>query len=311
MAQPPAYVQETDFSDEEATNVSGRSTVRTAAIDTEFAAIESTLAMVLANLSALQRDDGALRDTIVEPHTLSASVIAMMNTSVTPRGAWATATSYLALDLVTDSGNVYVCITSHTSGGSFATDLGAGKWMAWSFDNSSDAELSAIAGLSSSADTVPYFTGSGTAALAALTSAARSLLALTTAAAMRSYVGALSATILRNVCCGRLTLTSGTPVTISDVTAATTVYWTPYNGNNVAIRDGSGNWNVFEFTELSVAVPAITSLPFDVFVKETAGVVSLETVAWTNTTTRATAIVQVDGVYVSNADSTVCSPLDP
>lgn len=78
---------------------------------------------------------------------------------------------------------------------------------------------------------------------------------------------------------GRLTLTSGTPVTVTDVTGATTVYFTPYKGNQIMLYDGT-KWVTITFTEKSVAVPSTTNELYDIFGVLSSGDLALETLAW-------------------------------
>jgi len=128
MPQPPAYTRTADFSADEAANVGGRSTVRTAALDAELDAAAATLAQVLANLALNQRDDGEIRDRRVKLHTLAPEVLALMAARGTPRGAWTTGTAYALFDLVNQDQSTYAAVTAHTAG-TFSTDLAAGRWL--------------------------------------------------------------------------------------------------------------------------------------------------------------------------------------
>jgi hypothetical protein len=102
--------------------------------------------------------------------------------------------------------------------------------------------------------------------------------------------------VVTHIPCGRLTLTTAVPVTTADVTAAETLYYTPFRGNTIVLFDGT-NWRQYTFTELSIDVPDATQVQ-DVFVYDNAGTVSLELTTWTNDTTRATALTTQNGVLV-------------
>lgn len=106
-------------------------------------------------------------------------------------------------------------------------------------------------------------------------------------------------------CQGRLTLTTAVPVTTADVTGATSIKWTPYAGNRIALYNGSTAWTVLTFVETSLALGTITAaLPYDVFAYNNSGTLALELLAWTSATVRATALVLQDGVLVKSGATT-------
>lgn len=108
---------------------------------------------------------------------------------------------------------------------------------------------------------------------------------------------------------GRLTLTSGTPVMASSVSAATTLFYTPYAGNLIPIYDGT-NMVPTVFAELSVATTDTTKNPAaigaskvnDWFVWNDSGTLRLSHGPdWTNDTTRSagTALTLVNGLLLN------------
>ncbi|MFN8929359.1 MAG: DUF2793 domain-containing protein [Alphaproteobacteria bacterium] len=120
-------------------------------------------------------------------------------------------------------------------------------------------------------------------------------------AAVSAGSGAGSAS---RVCEGRLTLTSGVPVTLPDVASASTLFFTPYCGSNISLWNGSV-WQTLSFSEISMALSGLTAnLPYDVFAFINGGTVALERLAWTSNTVRATALAVQNGVLVRSGNAT-------
>jgi hypothetical protein len=119
-----------------------------------------------------------------------------------------------------------------------------------------------------------------------------------------STITTITGNVSPAVCQGRLTLTTGVPVTVSDVTAAATLYWTPYKGNLIGLYDGSSAWTIYAISELNIAIPATTDTNYDVFVYDNSGTPTLDLAAWTDDTTRATALAMQDGVLVKSGATT-------
>lgn len=109
-------------------------------------------------------------------------------------------------------------------------------------------------------------------------------------------------TRLKSICQGRLTLTTGVPVTSADVTAAATLYWALYSGNQIGLYTGT-RWVSYEFAQLSVAAPAVANQMYDACVDWNDGTPTLALTAWTNDTTRATALTTQNGILVKTGDT--------
>jgi hypothetical protein len=107
---------------------------------------------------------------------------------------------------------------------------------------------------------------------------------------------------------GRLTLETGVPVSTTDQTAKTTLYYTPYTGDYVALYDtGLTRWDLYQFTERSLSLSGLAAnTNYDLFLWNNSGTLTLEAVAWSNsgagTSTRASSISQLEGIWVKNSD---------
>lgn len=106
---------------------------------------------------------------------------------------------------------------------------------------------------------------------------------------------------------GRLTLTSGTPVLTSNVSGATTIYYTPYIGAQVPLWNGT-NFIATTFAEISQALNDTTHSPaaavansvYDLFVWNNNGTVTLSRgPAWAGANSRGYSLNRVSGTLVN------------
>lgn len=103
---------------------------------------------------------------------------------------------------------------------------------------------------------------------------------------------------------GRLTLKSGVPFGLTDQADKTTLYYTPYAGDSIALYDGT-NWKIHTFAELSLNISGYTAGKlYDIFMYDNSGTPTLEGLVWTNSVTRATALARQNGIYVKNGAAT-------
>jgi len=107
---------------------------------------------------------------------------------------------------------------------------------------------------------------------------------------------------------GRLTLQAGVPVSTTDQTAKTVLYYTPYNGDYVALYDTvNTRWDLYQFTERSLNLSGLAAnTNYDIFIYNISGTLVLQPVAWATsgagTSTRASAITQLESVWVKDSD---------
>ena len=142
-------------------------------------------------------------------------------------------------------------------------------------------------------------TASSTGSALNVTTNAYVMVDLNSTTASTAYIGGVGVTPG-----GRLTLETGVPVSTTDQTAKTTIYYTPYVSNVITLWDGNA-WLSVEFAETSLALGTITSgKNYDVFGYLSSGALAIEMLVWTSDTARATAVTIQDGRYCKSGDKT-------
>jgi hypothetical protein len=112
-----------------------------------------------------------------------------------------------------------------------------------------------------------------------------------------------SGPVVRSLSSHRLTLESNVAVSSTNQEAKTTLYLTPYIGNQISLYYNSV-WSTYITDQISISLSGKTAgKNHDVFAYYNGWAVALELVEWTNDATRAIALATQDGVYVNSSDA--------
>lgn len=106
---------------------------------------------------------------------------------------------------------------------------------------------------------------------------------------------------------GRLTLSSTVPVSTSDLSNQTTLYYLPYTGNRIATYNGS-QWGLQEIPAAGVSIDNTglsDGINYDVFIFGSTGSLTLFFQNWANDTTRVAPLARKDGVWVMAGSETL------
>lgn len=111
-------------------------------------------------------------------------------------------------------------------------------------------------------------------------------------------VGPANPANLLGLCQGRLTTQKGYPVHVANAEKATALFFTPYNGNRIALLEMVG-WQVYTFNNVFIILDSVAAnANYDVFIYSKDDKLHLELAAWKDDATRAVELEWYDGIPV-------------